>query len=489
MVLMIVLLTAFFTMLPLALKVHVLEYDEAIRMDLVRNIQRFGLPLRSLGSQGIFDFDHINHLYLYLLSLYVGPSEGGILAARWMTVLFALTSVALTFAIGCRLSDWVGGGTAAMLLAVHPFFALYGFFVREEVPMVTALLGGLWLLLENRMLGAGILLAVAALCREMAILFTSCCAVYVWWRGRGAWHKGWLNLSALVVPTALAWASWALWAWKLSPAAFKATIQRWLNSAAAAHLLDPRARVGMGDWAQQLIFDLLGPAIAVGMVMALMKTLTNLKGRLTPERALLWGYAFLSLSLSFAIRLKEPRHWIALVPVATLLIGVSLDWRGLVNRIRCHPAQPTRFVLVAATLLFFLLASPLRLPAGPWNRLTSWLDPLYGWRLLENDHFYRVFQLAGEYLQRRTRPNEVITVAHQATVVAYYADRPYVMLYTLSREAIDAALARTRYLVWDDPIFLALTPSEVADLRQEIQRRFRVEEVIRDGDREVLIYR
>ncbi len=476
-------------MLPLVLKVHILEYDEALYMDIARNIQRSGLPLRSLGTRGVFWFFHPHHLYLYLLSLYASSSDLGVFTARLITVLFALTAVALTFAIGRRLSDLWGGWIAATLLAIHPFFALYGFFVREEVPMMAVMLAGFYLLLQRKILRAGILLAIAALYKEVVALFTACCAVYVWWYGRNAPHKRPREVIALVAPTVLAWSSWALWAYSLSPADFKATARRWLSLVTGVNLLDPRAHIGIGQWAQQVAFDLLGAAMAVGLLISLMATLVDIQRRLSLEKALLWGYLLLSLVLSFVMRLKELRLWIALLPVAALLIGTSMDWGGLVYRIRHSPHRLSRAVLVGAVALFFLLASPLRLPSGPFDRPASWLDPLYGWRLLENDRFYRVLRLAGEYLRERTEPDEVITVAHQATVVAYYADRHYTMLYTLPKDAMDAILDRTRYLVWDDPIFLALTPSEVADLRREIQERFRVEQVIRDGDREVLIYR
>ncbi|MCS7220902.1 MAG: glycosyltransferase family 39 protein [Anaerolineae bacterium] len=447
------------------------------------------MPLRSLGVHGVFWFYHPHHLYLYLLSLYASLSNWNIFIARSITVLFALIAMALTFAIGQYLSNSWGGWIAATLLAVNPFFALYSFFVREEIPMMAAMLAGFYLLLQRRILWAGILLAIAALCKEVVVFFTACCVVYVWWYDRGAPHKCLRDLAALAGPTALAWGSWVLWAYSLSPTDFMATVQRWLSLVTAANLLDPRAHTSVEQWSQQIAFDLLGAAMVAGLLISLVTTLTGPKRRLDPEKGLLWGYLFLSLVISFVLRLKELRLLIGLLPTAALLIGTNLDWEGVTRRIRYGPGRLKRLGLVLAMALFLLSASPLRLPAGPLNQAASWLDPLYAWRLLENDRFYRVLRLAGEYLREHTKPDEVITVAHQATVVAYYADRHYYMLYTLSKDAIDAILARTRYLVWDDPTFLALTPSEVADLRQEIQERFRVEQVIRDRDREVLIYR
>ena len=117
---------------PLAINVHVLEYDEAVFMGVARNIQRLGLPFRSLGEQGQPAFEH-TPLYLYVLSLYARPSEIGIFGARLVTLAFGLGSVWLTFEIGRRIRDSLAGFVAALLLAINAFFALHTFFVRMAI--------------------------------------------------------------------------------------------------------------------------------------------------------------------------------------------------------------------------------------------------------------------------------------------------------------------------------------------------------------------
>ena len=107
---------------PLAIHVRVLEYDEAVFMDVARNIQRLGLPFRSLGEQGQPAFEH-TPLYLYVLSLYAQPSEIGIFGARLVTLAFGLGSVWLTFEIGRSIRDSLAGFVAALLLAINAFFA------------------------------------------------------------------------------------------------------------------------------------------------------------------------------------------------------------------------------------------------------------------------------------------------------------------------------------------------------------------------------
>jgi hypothetical protein len=73
---------AFLFILPTLLSVHVLECDEVIFIDVARNIQRLGLPLRSIPAEGFFFFDHTN-LYVYRLSLYARSSELGFWLHGW----------------------------------------------------------------------------------------------------------------------------------------------------------------------------------------------------------------------------------------------------------------------------------------------------------------------------------------------------------------------------------------------------------------------
>jgi hypothetical protein len=98
-------------------------------------------------------------------------------------------------------------------------------------------------------------------------------------------------------------------------------------------------------------------------------------------------------------------------------------------------------IIIAFILLF--LASPLRSPHGNITDFRSWFDPLYAWRLFENDRYYNILRLAGLYLKEHTEPDEVITVLHEATVTAYYAERHYYMLYTASLDVAMRILERT----------------------------------------------
>lgn len=53
-----VLAVAVLVLLPLVRRVHIAKYDAAVLLDVARNIMRTGLPLRSLGPNGIPLLDH-----------------------------------------------------------------------------------------------------------------------------------------------------------------------------------------------------------------------------------------------------------------------------------------------------------------------------------------------------------------------------------------------------------------------------------------------
>ena len=121
--------------------------------------------------------------------------------------------------------------------------------------------------------------------------------------------------------------------------------------------------------------------------------------------------------------------------------------------------------------------------------MDAWLDPQYAQRVLHNDSFYGVLRLAGAYIGEHTTPTEVITVAHQATVVGYYADRRYQMLYTLPLDRALRVLDTTDMLVWDDSVFLAMDAAGLQTVQDYVARHFDQEKIIRDNDRQVTVYR
>ena len=489
---------------PFMASVHVAEYDEAIFLDVARNIQRMGLPLRSIGANGVFFFDH-TPLYPYMLSLYAQHTDTGLFLARAVTVLAALAAIALTYRFGARFDGPRPGLLAALLLAINPFFATYAFFVRMEIFMLLALLVGFYALLvgleEKRnalLLASGISLAVAVLFKEFALVGTVVATAFAFWQWRRTPKQGMIAALIVGMPSLLALAGWAVWSWELSPATFAATMNRWGNSATSSIGGEPRIGLTWIAWLAQVGSRLLGPGLALGLLIALGQWVVR-RGRTEPYLGLLWAYTLGAIGLSFLTSLKEPRHLIAVLPAAALLTGHTLRDIWAEHIVGAQPVQaapalrasPVKPVVAAIVIgIVFMLASPLRPPLlpRPVGDSMPWVAPVYAERIA-NDSFYCVLAMAGKQVKATTVPGEVVTVAHQAPVVAYYSDRPYTMLYTLPAAAINKLLSESTVLVWDAPTFLALRSDERERVEAAVAANFVLEKVVTDDQRSVAIYK
>ncbi|MBC7227599.1 MAG: glycosyltransferase family 39 protein [Thermoflexales bacterium] len=483
----VIVLLTLLAQLPLMLKVKIVEYDEAIFCDVARNIRYTGLPLRSIGRDGVFFFDH-TLLYLYLLSTYVGA---GTFFCRGITTLFSLCCVFLVYIIGHRVGGRIAGFISALVVGVQPFFALYSFFIRMEIFCLFFLLAGLavlsleaWGISNKKMVITGVALAIAVLFKEIALVFVAICGVYIlvkFRKDRLALGKA---LLLVVAPPVLALLVWGIWCWHLSPEAFIAVMQRWMGAAAMGGQ-DPRSSLTPLQWMRRIVVELLGPGLTILWAGAVVYSVV--RKRLEALDWILLGYPGGAILLSFFIRLKEPRHLIGILPVIALFIGIKVEWESLWIQMQGNRLRQIISTILALMLVFS--ASPMRLPLRNVSDPRSWLDPLYAWRLFENDRYYNVLRLTGLYLQNHTEPKEIITVVHEATVTAYYANRHYNMLYTLPLERVMQVLAGTRYLVWDHEVFLALNEGQIYVVREYVNQHFEVEQVIRDDYREVTIYR
>jgi 4-amino-4-deoxy-L-arabinose transferase-like glycosyltransferase len=494
-------------LLPLMLNVRVPEYDEAIFLDVARNIQRAGLPLRSLGAQGVFFFDHTS-LYVYLLALIANPSDIGLLVARLVTTVAALASVWLTFLIGRELSGQpgtapqdaaragvagaLGGLCAALLLAVNPFFITYAFFIRMEVFMVAAMLAGLYLLVraqrqqsDYRLLGAGVALAVAVLFKEFALLFVGCAAIYGMLTITGIRRR--VTRAALLVgPTILGLAGWAIVCWRLSPVVFGATMNRWLTSAAGSST-DVRALTTLFDWLRQITLDLVGPVPVAALLLLAVWEIGVRRRRPSPVRMLLWAYCAAAVGISLGLRLKELRHLIGVVPAAALLLGTGVNWDAVQTRGRAMAAVG-KWLAAMVLALGVLVCSPAVIWWPGSAASLPGLASTYRARLYDNDRFYHALMATGDYVRTHTAPGEVITVVHEAPTVGYYADRSYEMLYTRRAGDVGRLLQDARLLVWDDGVFSYLSEQQIHAVQDYVASHFTVAQVIRDDYRAITVY-
>ena len=475
----------------LVASVDVVEYDEAIFLDIARSILRTGVPVRSMGTTGIIFFGD-TPLYVYFLSLASKLCGGSVLLLRLLTTMLGLGSVILVFLIGRRVSGPLAGTVAASLLATNPFFATYSFFIRMEVPMVFFLVLGTYLLarLAPRRhvaysLGAGCCVAIAVLVKEVALAFWAACTVYVFLS-----HRNWsrrVSATAFVAgPTVVGLSLWTCWGVRLNSEQFQANLARWQGAALGGGVVGTRETMGLVEWLWRLADGMIGWGgvllFAVAVVLYFLY-----KKRQPRVTALLLLYVLIAIGASLIIRLKEPRHVIGLIPTTALVAGIAIDWPGLWGRIRQH-----RLVAVPATLAAILLVwdiSPLRLPPpAEWANPEGWWDPLFSHRVFESDRYYAALRDVGRYLATSSPPDTVITVLHEAPVVAYYADRHYWLLYTLSFERAMQVLGDTEFLVMDQVAFPHLSDAEIQHVLQYVEEDFEVVHVVEDAYRQVPIY-
>jgi hypothetical protein len=277
-------------------------------------------------------------------------------------------------------------------------------------------------------------------------------------------------------------------------------LRRWIRAVIGGGGSDAgRMGIGVGAWLQTVGGTVLGWGLALLVVAALVWTIVRRRkagalARRTGSLARLFGiYAAVLLLASLLIRLKEPRYVIGLAPAAAVLVGAGGAWRGLADWMRHTPLSRTGAAARGLVALFLLLLavalSPLRLlpsrPSGP----ARWVDPFFWDRAVRNDRYYTAVAHAGAYLKDHTPPDAVIAVIHEATVVGYYADRSYRMLYTLDLDRTLQVLAETEFLVYDRVVFVRQTEAETQQALDYIQAHFELEREIHAEGRRVVILR
>ena len=145
-----------------------LNFDEHIFLDVGRHILDTGLPLRAYAQPrgaGLF-FDH-TPLYPYFVALLTAVGGPTALIVRSSTLLFGLLTILLVFRIGLELRGLGSAFVGAMLLAVNPFFVMFSWFVRMEVPMCFFLVVAVYLMIHERLFLAGLAIAAAVMLKGM----------------------------------------------------------------------------------------------------------------------------------------------------------------------------------------------------------------------------------------------------------------------------------------------------------------------------------
>lgn len=500
--LLIALLFFFVFQIVLATHVHVVEYDEAIYLNVARSLRQVGQPLRPMGTPGVLYLDH-PPLYLYFLALLTGLFGERILWLRLATSAIGMVTIVLVWSTVRLYRGAISGWIAAMIVALSPFFTGYSFFLRMEVPMSCCIALSLYFTARASVpqhtergkfrypLAAGLALALAVLMKEFALVYGLALALFLL-ATRDPWSRKIGNLAAGLAPAVGALIGWAAWGMWMAPDRFRFTLERWLGSATGSQgWVDSRIAVELTAYVlavgnQVLTFGVLG---LLGIALASGLGIFLAQGRRPPWITFLTLlYPTLAILISLVISLKEPRYLMAVIPVLAVAIGLLIDW----DEIAYYLQRRSLGILIGAlgAGLIFWQISPLQLPPdGNLQQPELWWEPLYSQRMFESDRYYNVLKLAGEYLDSHAPEGEQLLVVHEGPVVSYYAHRPYRFLYTESLAGVEELLAAGDYLVLDHPIFVRLTAEEVEQVIQTIQVDFNLEQTIQDPYRQVMIYR
>lgn len=454
--------------------VHIAQYDESIYLDVARNIRRIGLPLRSYGAEGFLLLDQ-TPLYPYLvagLGFLVGEN---LMLFRLTTVLAGICSILLAYLIGQRARGPISGTVAAFLLAVNPFFILYSYFVRMELFMcLFLLLATHWLLHWEQterlvyLKGAGVAVATAVLFKVVAVFYCATAVFYLFVHAPG-WKQRLNRVLWMGVPTALGlilWLSMAL----LEPARLQLRLARWFGAIGGdSPIIDPRLGIAAWPWLQAVGGNVLGWATVALFFVALIRFMFDRQRKRIVWLLLL--YISVVLGASLVMQLKEQRHVIGLIPMAAVAIALMIDWETSWTKIAGRTWTAT--VALITGFLFLWLLSPVNFPRA--NRTPAeWWTPALAYRLYSNDTSLQPLAEIGTFLKHETQPGEVIVIARQGPVVGYYANRPYLFLYTEPYDMNMALLATSTFVVLDSTDFWRHSPEETTQLLQYLENNFTV---------------
>ncbi|HYM63292.1 MAG TPA: glycosyltransferase family 39 protein [Gaiellaceae bacterium] len=333
------------------------------------------------------------HFVLAHLALVADTSPD---ALRWLSVVFALATVALTFDLARRLAGPVGGGAAAIVVATSTVLGVYGSFGRMYAlfAAVAALALDLFMVaLRRRTVGSALAAAAAAAFLPAVhpygaiLLAAEGLVATVLWRGRG------FRRAAPVIAVALLGLPFVVANLRLAER-YSVGVgdgERLASPGRAwSQLTRALGSFGGGHGPLVLVFVLLA---AAGLVLV---------ARREPSLGLLTAIAFVTPPILLAIATTEadpslsPRHLVFLLPIWAALVGVAVAWLG------------NRGVLVSAAALAAVAALAVVAPAGGVSDPRDRPDVILGGGPVEVALGGDPVRAPAEFVRRRVREGDVL---------------------------------------------------------------------------------
>ncbi|MGI8606137.1 MAG: glycosyltransferase family 39 protein [Gaiellaceae bacterium] len=333
------------------------------------------------------------HFVLAHVALVVDTSPDAI---RWLSVVFALVAVALTFDLARRLAGPVAGGAAAIVVATSTVLGVYGSFGRMYAlfAAVAALALDLFLVaLRRRTVGSALAAAGAGALLPAVhpygaiLLAAEALVAAVLWRGRG------IRRAAPVIAVALLGVPFVVANLRLAErysVGFGEGEQLASSGRAWSQLSRALGSFAGGHGLLVLVFVLLA---AGGLALV---------ARREPSLGILAAIAFVTPPTLLAIATTEgdpalsPRHLVFLLPLFAAFVGVSFATLG------------GRSVLVSAGALAALAALAVVAPAGGVSDPRDRRDVILGGGPREVALGGDPVRAPAEFVRRRVRKGDVL---------------------------------------------------------------------------------
>lgn len=477
--------------LPLYFFVRVVEYDEAIYLNIARNLSSTGIANRSLGK-GVLYAEHtsVYQHFVGLLHLLVGDQ---IFLFRFITSLFGLGILLLVWSLVNQQVGSEGALISSLIVAVNPFFNRYAFFIREEIWMCLFILLALWSIFkielgnDNRkqIYQIALWLTLAFLTKELSLIFSLFVIPYLFMTGEKM-HDRVFRAAVPSFSILAGFVLWLFWVNWIDPLRFAKVAQRWRVS-----VLGGKGGFSFdwGEailWSQKIVHSILTPTFVALFLIGLVMTMIKIcRSKSLDSRILFVGlFPLFAVGISLLISLKRDRHIMPILFIAAISIGLMIDWSKIFAWSRKSLINSGVALVIALLILFEM--SPLQFPTQ-YNLVDTYFEDVYLKRLFINDRHYNVLQQAGERLSELAKDDEIIYVVNEGPVIGYYAERNYQFLYTSSFDQIINYLDRANWLVEDANTYLFLSKDEQTNLANFIQCAFEPGQPVSTEFREVRI--
>ncbi len=317
------------------------NFDERLFLDVAGGVLRTGFPIRTVGTVSHPFYDH-TPLYNYLLAIPVAASRlignFDLLLSRGVSTAFGLGTVVMVFFVGRRIRGTAAGAIAAWLVAVNPYFVHFSWFIHMEVPMSFFMVLGLYLVLRERFLLAGLAVATAVLLKEIALALWFVLAVYV------LVDRGTRKALAVALPSMIAFIGWLGIAAAVDAAQLRTVMDRWFGSVGGTSTWDERFRIPLRKWILTITVDVIGYSLGGAVIVATIAALVR-RRRIPRFGWVPIAYSVIAVGTTFLIHLKEDRWLTAVIPMGALAVATVVDWpavgRELTRLDRRRPTAPT----------------------------------------------------------------------------------------------------------------------------------------------------